>query len=129
MEKINYGYVFEKNYPNCKWSVQSGRKAYEYDAYVWNNANSVPLPEKSELDLQWQTLKRDTWIWQAVITERNKKLQESDHYALPDYPHASPTVKQAWLDYRQELRDFTETAAPSFSEEGKLEVEWPVKPS
>ena len=129
MEKINYGYVFEKNYPTCKWSIQRGKKAYEYDAYVWDESNNISIPSKFELDTQWQTLKRDTWIWKKVIAERNEKLQESDRYALPDYPHASPEIKQAWLDYRQELRDFIEIATPSFSEEGKLEVEWPVKPS
>ena len=129
MEKINYGYVFEKNYPTCMWSIQPGKKAYEYDAYIWDANNSIAKPTKSNLDTAWQTLKRDTWIWQAVIAERNKRLQESDHYALPDYPHASAAAKQAWLDYRQELRDFIEVATPSFSEEGKLEVEWPTKPS
>lgn len=129
MEKINYGYVFEKNYPTCKWYVQPGRKAYEYDAYAWVKSNNISMPSKAELDTQWQTLKRDTWIWQQVISERNAKLQESDHYALPDYPHVSPAVKQAWLDYRQQLRDFIEVATPSFSEEGKLEVEWPQKPN
>ena len=109
--------------------MREGRKAYEYDAYVWDETNDISKPAKSELDTQWQTVKRNTWIWEQVISERNTKLTESDRYALPDYPHSSPAVRQAWLDYRQQLRDFIEVATPTFSEEGKIEVEWPTKPS
>jgi len=35
--------------------------------------------------------------------ERNRLLQESDYRALPDFPSAN---KEAWLSYRQALRDF-----------------------
>jgi len=35
--------------------------------------------------------------------ERNKLLKESDYTVLPDFPSAN---KQAWLDYREELRNF-----------------------
>jgi hypothetical protein len=128
MEKINYGYIFEKNYPECKWSVLPGRKGYEYDAYVWNSTNNIPKPEKSQLDTAWNTLKRSTWMWEQVIKERNQKLCESDHYALPDYPHATNEIKQAWLDYRQALRDFTLTAEPTVNQHNEIEVEWPTKP-
>ena len=128
MEKVNYGYVFEKNYPECKWLVLEGRKAYDYTAYVWIESNDISMPTQAELDTQWQTLKRSTWIWQQVISQRDTRLQESDRYALPDYPHVSPAIKQAWLDYRQQLRDFIEVATPNFSEEGTIEVEWPTKP-
>ena len=46
--------------------------------------------------------------------ERDKLLRESDKYALPDYPH---TRKEAWMTYRQALRDLPATGG-----------EWPVKP-
>ena len=35
--------------------------------------------------------------------ERNQLLKESDFTSLPDFPKSN---KQAWLDYRQQLRDF-----------------------
>lgn len=61
---------------------------------------------------------------------RNKLLQESDIYVLPDYPHSSPEVRQGWLDYRQSLRDLTNDL--ELSEDGKsaktLSVPWPAKP-
>ena len=129
MEKVNYGFVFEKNYPTCKWSVAEGKKGYDYTAYIWDSLNQISKPSKEQLDQLWQTSKRDTWIWQRVIKDRNQLLIESDRYALPDFPHASEQIKQAWLDYRQALRDITETAEPIFSEAATIEgVAWPQKP-
>ena len=49
--------------------------------------------------------------------ERNQLLKDSDYTALPDFPSAN---KQAWLDYRQQLRDF-----PSVWSVG---ASFPVKP-
>ena len=61
---------------------------------------------------------------------RNKLLQESDIYVLPDYPHSSPEVRQEWLDYRRNLRDITKTI--ELSEDGTcakiVSVPWPAKP-
>lgn len=37
--------------------------------------------------------------------ERNRLLQESDRYVLPDYPHASGEQRERWVRYRQALRD------------------------
>ena len=37
--------------------------------------------------------------------ERDELLQETDKYIVADFPHASEEAKQAWLDYRQSLRD------------------------
>jgi len=39
---------------------------------------------------------------------RLEKIKETDKYALPDWPHKTPEIRQAWLDYRQALRDFPE---------------------
>jgi len=36
---------------------------------------------------------------------RNEYLKETDYLATIDYPHPTEEVKQAWLDYRQALRD------------------------
>lgn len=36
---------------------------------------------------------------------RDILLDKSDKYTTPDFPHSSEEVKQAWLDYRQALRD------------------------
>lgn len=53
---------------------------------------------------------------------RDEKLKESDSYVALDYPHTSDEVRQAWLDYRQALRDL-----PSVTEDPENPV-WPVPP-
>ena len=61
---------------------------------------------------------------------RNDLLQKSDVYALPDFPHATPEIRQEWIQYRQALRDITKTV--ELSEDGLsvkiLSVVWPAKP-
>ena len=51
-------------------------------------------------------------------------------YALPDFPHATPEIRQEWIQYRQALRDITKTV--ELSEDGLsvkiLSVVWPAKP-
>jgi hypothetical protein len=54
---------------------------------------------------------------------RNEYLKETDFIVAIDYPHATPEVRQAWLDYRQALRDL-----PSTTEDPANPV-WPVQPS
>ena len=36
---------------------------------------------------------------------RNTKLSETDKYTISDWPHVTEDVKQAYVDYRQALRD------------------------
>ena len=49
--------------------------------------------------------------------ERNQLLKDSDFIVLVDYPN---TNKEAWLSYRQELREF-----PAVWSEG---MDFPTKP-
>jgi len=49
--------------------------------------------------------------------ERNKLLKDCDFRVLSDYPN---TNKEAWLLYRQELRDFPSVWTP--------ETPFPIKP-
>ena len=57
-------------------------------------------------------------------------LDKTDKYATIDYPHANDTVKQAWLTYRQALRDLPATASPQLDSNGELtNVTWPTPPS
>jgi len=64
--------------------------------------------------------------------ERDSLLDKTDRYALPDFPHDSDEIRQAWLDYRQALRDL-----PANSGEAQIDivtgeltgVVWPTKPT
>lgn len=64
--------------------------------------------------------------------QRDEKLKQTDQYGLADYPFRSDEHKQAWLDYRQQLRDLPANS-PDISIDlntGELiGVTWPVHPS
>jgi hypothetical protein len=55
--------------------------------------------------------------------QRNILLDKSDKYTVPDYPHLTPEAKQAWLDYRQALRDL-----PANTTDPENPV-WPTPPN
>ena len=129
MEKINYAFTLEKYYPEAEWTVQLGMKRYQYEAYLWDKNNTVSKPSQADLDAKWQVCKRDIQPWNQVIEQRNQLLKDSDTYALPDYPHATAEIKQAWLDYRQALRDITTTAEITFTQSSTIGITWPQKPA
>ena len=57
--------------------------------------------------------------WASVKAKRNKLLSDSDYTQMPDWPGN----KQVWADYRQALRDITETF------DSPEKVVWPTKPN
>jgi hypothetical protein len=64
-------------------------------------------------------------------SERYKRLVASDVYSLPDFPHADEAARQAWLDYRQDLRNIT-TIYPTpvtDDDDNLIGIDWPVKPT
>jgi hypothetical protein len=58
-----------------------------------------------------------------VKRRRNYLLHKSDKYVIPDWPHVSVERANAWVTYRQALRDI-----PSVTEDPANPV-WPVQPS
>jgi hypothetical protein len=64
-------------------------------------------------------------------SERYKRLVASDVYSLPDFPHADEAARQAWLDYRQNLRNIT-TIYPTpvtDDDDNLIGIDWPAKPT
>ena len=56
--------------------------------------------------------------------KRNQLLAESDWRFLSDQ-----TPSQAWIDYRQALRDLPANSTPELDENGQLtNITWPEKP-
>lgn len=55
--------------------------------------------------------------WASVRDERNRLLAECDWTQVPD----ATVDKQAWLDYRQALRDITTQTDP-------INIVWPTPP-
>ena len=61
----------------------------------------------------------------SVLTlrkRRNRFLDETDKYIVADYPHPTPEARQAWLEYRQALRDL-----PANTED-PANPDWPTRP-
>jgi hypothetical protein len=70
---------------------------------------------EKEQELKIEELKK-------LRTKRNTLLEQTDKYIVADYPHPTPEARQAWLDYRQALRDLPSTT------EDPMNPVWPVPP-
>ena len=101
-----------------------------YNDIIWKSDNSQSKPTLAECKAAWQEIISEAPIKQ-LREERDNKLLETDKYtSIPDWPHPSEEVKQAWLTYRQELRDLPATATPQLDDNGNLtNVTWPTPPS
>lgn len=56
--------------------------------------------------------------WAGLRQERNRRLSECDWTQIPD----ATADKQAWQEYRQQLRDITTQTDP-------INIVWPVEPT
>lgn len=60
---------------------------------------------------------------------RNVRLAETDYLANADYPHPTPEARNAWLAYRQALRDLPSRITPCLLQNGTLDTsEFPSRP-
>lgn len=100
-----YERMLLKFYPDNAWSCRD-----TYDTLEWYDT-TMPKPTEEELELKYDDLLVD-----EMREERNRLLKECDYTALPDYPH-----REAWLSYRQQLRDFPAIWIP--------DMEWPQPPT
>ena len=64
-------------------------------------------PPKEAFEAKLQEL-IDAQPWKELREERDKRLTESDKFTAVDYPYATEGVRQAYLEYRQALRDLPE---------------------
>lgn len=81
------------------------------------------IPTQEECETYWNTTYRVKKYTEILKRKRNQLLYRSDVYALPDFPHPTPEIRQAWLVYRQSLRDLPElTVDPEYPI-------WPTPPS
>ena len=84
-----------------------------------------PLPSEAEIQAKILELQAAEPM-RLLRIERGRLIQQTDWRATVDYPNPD---KQAWLDYRQALRDLPETADPQLDENGQLtNVIWPLSP-
>jgi len=95
--------------PNCDFKVVG-------DKLIWKDKEELK-PTDEEIALKVKEIEAAQPL-KELREERNELLMETDYIMVSDYPH---TDKQAWIKYRQALRDLPQTADLS-------NVEYPVKP-
>ena len=91
----------------------------DYDSLEWLD-ETMPKPTLEALEQRRDQL-IDAQPLKKLRAVRDTILSQTDKYATIDYPHGSEAAKQAWLDYRQALRDVpstTDAANPT----------WPIAP-
>ena len=109
--------AIHKTHPSVV-TVDDGLGAFDKDG------NSVTIDE-DKVSQEIQKL-QSAEPMRLLRQERNRRIAETDWRATVDYPG---TDKNAWLTYRQSLRDLPSTAKPQLDEQGNLtNVTWPTKP-
>ena len=122
---MDYSNIIDILLPDSKYIIINN----DYSTFVWDNDNTSLKPTEGEI-LNKQTEIFYECSYMLLREERNKLLINSDKYVLLDYPHNNDTIKNAWLDYRQNLRDITKNQIPSLDLNGDLiTITWPTKPS
>jgi len=111
---IDYVAVLEDVYPGTEWSLLDNDPA----TLAWFSDGDAPT--QAELDAAWPAV-RDARAWAQVRLERDRLLTASDWTQMPDTP-LTASVKQAWADYRQALRDIPQDF------DNPDEIVWPGTP-
>ena len=101
--------------PGRTWELHG----YSYDGLIWKD-EEMSKPTEEQINEKIEELNAEK-PWIALRKERNKLLTQTDKYATIDFPHGSEAAKQAWLDYRQALRDLPANTDPS-------NPTWPIAP-
>ena len=92
--------------------------SYTYESVEYAEGYEKPSKEAFEAKLQELI---DAQPLKKLRAERDALLSQTDKYATIDFPHGSEAAKQAWLDYRQALRDLPANTDPS-------NPTWPIAP-
>ena len=113
--------VLDKIRPTSNCFVPIGSGYIDFDTYLWTDTETKKPTYEECIDEEIK-IKREISL-NFIRNKRNILLRESDVYSLPDYPHPTEEARQAWLDYRQALRDL-----PANTEDPSSPV-WPQEPT
>jgi hypothetical protein len=114
--------------PNKLIAFKENSKETLSNVIVWNSElneyeTDYPLPTQSECEEYWNSTLKNEIYSKALRRKRDSILDKTDKYTVPDYPHPTEDIKQAWLDYRQALRDL-----PANTTDPENPV-WPTPPT
>lgn len=107
MTSINVVGPLSEYYGNCMWSITGTH----YDNLIWEKENTIPKPTLEDLTTKYEELVATQPLKQLRI-KRNTLLEQTDRYAILDYPHSNLAVQQGWFDQRQTLRDLPTLVTP-----------------
>ena len=99
---MRFDILLKRIRPDSKWKMDD-LHVRDYDRIHWLDENTT-LPTYEEFEIEWNSYVKEHKL-QNLRQERDNILSQTDKYAILDWPHPSEEVKQAWLDYRQALRD------------------------
>jgi hypothetical protein len=101
---------------------------YTYDSIILVDPNEPLVPETVIIEKYPAYLLSHNL--NILRRERNIRLLQSDIYGLFDYPFKSDDNKQAWITYRQSLRDITTVYPEPETDENDnlINVIFPNKP-
>jgi hypothetical protein len=108
--------------PGAVWVVRGD--STDYGNLEWNDT-SIDRPSNIRIQ-KWIDDKNAEEPMRLMRIERDKLLAATDWWGVSDR-----AMTQEQIDYRQALRDLTNTATPGLLENGKLDpnsVRWPTKP-
>jgi len=107
MTSINVVGPLTEYYGNCVWSITGTH----YDNLIWEEENTLPKPTLEELTTR-HTEYMAAQPLKELRTKRNALLEQTDRYAITDFPYATEDDKQARLTQRQALRDLPTLVTP-----------------
>ena len=110
--------ILSEYYKGQEWTIHGNT----YEALIWyDEKNSLPKPSLEEITEKWNEYVAAQPL-KELRKERDTLLTQTDKYVIPDWPHASVESANAWVTYRQALRDL-----PSVTEDPANPV-WPARP-
>jgi len=104
--------------PGANWTMSN---INDYGTLVWND-NTQTKPTLEECQNMYTQIKNEKYM-ENIRFKRNNLLGQTDKFMTPDFPNLTPEVKQAWVDYRESLREFPTTV------EDLSNPVWPVPPT
>jgi len=101
----------------------------DYNNILWND-DATPEQKPTKEQVQEKIIELQAKLPMKHLRKmRDFLLVGCDIYGLVDFPHKNEATKQAWLDYRKQLRDLTKNATPLLEEHGVLtNVTFPTPP-
>ena len=113
--------------PGAMYSLANN--GLNYSDIIWNDTNYTQ-PTETEINNKKTELLSQLPM-DILRSERDTLLQRTDIYVLSDFPHATESVRQLWLTYRQNLRDLpANNPNPSINSNLELtNVTFPVDPN